>query len=93
MQYRNRSRIIADVLFAVRDSDLDQGAKVHSLIRRCNIPYARLKVLIVTLEGVGLLKEIGQGHSKMYRISQDGTRYLEVWSRFDNFAQSYGLRL
>ena len=93
MQYRNRSRIIAELLLAVRDDNMGNGVKIHPLFRRCNISYTRLKILIATLEGAGLVKEIGAGGSKLYMISQEGARYLEVWSRFDGFAQSYGLKL
>jgi predicted transcriptional regulator len=93
MHYRNRSQIIAEVLLAVRDSNRGQGASIRSLIRRCNVSYTRLKVLLATLEGAGLLNEIRLGRSRVYTVSQEGTMYLEAWSRFEDFSQSYGLKL
>jgi len=93
-QYRTQGRIIADILATARDMNTDgQGVGITTLLRRGNVSYTRMSKLIVDLVGAGLLlQEILEKNSR-YRISDKGVRFLEAYSQFDEFAQSFGLKL
>ncbi len=93
MQYRKQSRIIADVLITVKDLDEGEGVGVTTLLRRCNLSYVRMKPLVSVLVGAGLLRETQKERSRRYGITQNGITFLRAWSEFDDFAQSFGLKL
>ena len=93
MEYRKQTRIIADVLVAVRDLNYGEGVSITTLLRKCNVSYSRMKPLISTLVGAGLLEEMQNEQSVKYLISQNGITFLRAWYRFSDFAQSFGLKL
>lgn len=93
-QYRTQGRIIADILTTARDLNQDgQGVGITTLLRRGNVSYSRMTKLIVELVGAGLLlEEVAEKNSK-YRISDKGIMFLQAYAQFEDFAQSFGLRL
>jgi predicted transcriptional regulator len=93
LEYRKQPRIVADVLTAVRDLNYGEGVSITTLLRKCNVSYSRLKPLISTLVGSGLLEEREKERPVTYLISQNGITFLRAWSSFNDFAQSYGLKL
>ena len=54
---------------------------------------ARMTKLIVELVGAGLLLEETMERACKYRISDKGMMFLQAYVQFEDFAQSYGLRL
>ncbi len=93
-QYRTQGRIIADILLTARDMNQDgQGVGITTLLRHGNVSYARITKLIVELVGAGLLLEETREKSPKYRISDKGIQFLQAYVQFEDFAQSYGLRL
>lgn len=93
-QYRTQGKIIADILTTARDMNQDgQGVGITTLLRRGNVSYTRLTKLIVDLVGAGLLLEETLEKSSKYRISDKGMMFLQQYVQFEDFAQSYGLRL
>ncbi|MEM2338883.1 MAG: DUF4364 family protein, partial [Nitrososphaerales archaeon] len=70
-----------------------EGVGVTTLLRKANLSYSRLMKILKELVKSGLLEEIAQDKSSKYRISEKGLEFLEVYSRFEEFAQSFGLRL
>ena len=93
MEHRKQSRIVADVLVAARDLNHGDGVAITELLRKCNLSYVRAKPLILTLVGAGLLDERGMERSTRYLISETGVTFLRAWSQFNDFAQSFGLKL
>jgi predicted transcriptional regulator len=93
-QYRTQGKIIADTLTTARDMNQD-GASVGitTLLRRGNVSYSRMTKLIVELVGTGLLLEETMEKNSKYRISDKGRMFLQQFVQFEDFAQSYGLRL
>lgn len=92
-RYRTQGRIIADILNIAKDMSADgEGVGITTLLRRGNISYGRMAKLIVELMGAGLLVEESK-ESPRYRLSEKGVKFLEGYSRFQGFVQSYGLRL
>ena len=49
--------------------------------------------LIVELVGAGLLLEETLEKNPKYKISDKGRMFLQQYVQFEDFAQSYGLRL
>ncbi len=89
--YRNQNRIVADVLAAVRDARTEgRDATITVVMRKSNLSYSRLNRLIAQLVGTGLLEE---RESRMFALSQKGMEYLRFYSQFDQFAQSYGVKI
>jgi predicted transcriptional regulator len=93
-QYRTQGKIIADILATARDMNTDgQGVGITTLLRRGNVSYTRMTKLIVDLVGAGLLLEETMERNSKYRISDKGMMFLQQYMQFEDFAQSYGLRL
>lgn len=93
-QYRTQARIIADVLLAARDMNMEgAGVGVTALLRRGNMSYSRMTKLLSELVGSGLLEELSGDKISKYVISTKGIQFLAAYRQFDDFAQSFGLRL
>jgi predicted transcriptional regulator len=93
-QYRTQVRIIADVLSTARDSNVGgAGVGVTTLLRKGNMSYTRMSKLLSELVGSGLLVELNGEKISKYMISDKGIQFLAAYSSFEDFAQSFGLRL
>jgi predicted transcriptional regulator len=93
-QYRTQVRIIADVLSSARDLNTEgQGVGVTALLRKGNMSYTRMSKLLSELVGSGLLLELNADKISKYMISEKGIQFLAAYSSFEDFAQSFGLRL
>ena len=93
-QYRTQGKIIADILTTARDMNQDgEGVGITTLLRRGNVSYSRMTKLIVELVGAGLLLEETLEKNSKYKISDRGRMFLQQFVQFEDFAQSYGLRL
>lgn len=93
-QYRTQVRIIADVLSTARDMNSEgDGVGVTALLRRANMSYGRLSKLLSELVGSGLLVELNGDKISKYIISEKGMQFLVAYHGFEDFAQSFGLRL
>jgi len=93
-QYRTQVRIIADVLSTARDLNTEgNGVGVTTLLRKGNLSYTRMSKLLSELVGSGLLVELNKDKISKYMISEKGIQFLAAYSSFEDFAQSFGLRL
>jgi len=93
-QYRTQVRIIADVLSTARDMNTEgNGVGVTILLRKGNMSYSRMSKLLSELVGSGLLLELNGEKISKYRISEKGIQFLAAYHQFEDFAQSFGLRL
>ncbi len=92
--YRTQVRIIADVLTTAKDMNTEgTGVGVTTLIRKGNMSYTRMTKLLSELVGSGLLLELSGDKISKYMISEKGVQFLAAYSQFEDFAQSFGLRL
>jgi predicted transcriptional regulator len=90
--YRTHVSIIADILFTAKQysyEGYDSGATVTLLIRKANVPHQRLGSIISALKQSGLLHEA----SAKYKISEKGIEFLNAYSEFKDFAETFGLRV
>ena len=94
-QYRTQVRIIADVLSTARDMNTEgSGVGITTLLRKGNVSYTRMAKMLSELVGSGLLEELNNSEKvSKYRISEKGIQFLAAYSSFEDFAQSFGLRL
>ena len=93
-QYRTQGRIIADILTTARDMNTGgEGVGITTLLRKGNVSYARMTKLITDLVGAGLLVALTEEKTAKYKISEKGITFLQAYSQFEDFAQSFGLRL
>ncbi len=92
-QYRNRLRIISDVLSVALNSSGEGGASQSVLMRRSNLSYRGLEQLLSQLLSAGMLIERKDGNGVRYVVSAKGAEYLTHFHQFETFAESYGLRL
>ena len=93
-QYRTQVRIIADVLSTARDMNTEgNGVGVTTLLRKGNMSYSRMTKLLSELVGSGLLLELNGEKISKYMISDRGLQFLAAYQHFEDFAQSFGLRL
>jgi predicted transcriptional regulator len=93
-QYRTQVRIIADVLSTARDMNTEgEGVGITTLLRKGNMSYTRMTKLLSELVGAGLLLQTNSEKISKYTISNKGIEFLGAYSNFENFAQSFGLRL
>jgi predicted transcriptional regulator len=92
-QYRNRLRIISDVLSVALNSSSEGGASPSVLMRRSNLSYRGLEQLLSQLLSAGLLLERKEEGGVRYVVSAKGAEYLAHFHQFETFAESFGLRL
>jgi predicted transcriptional regulator len=87
-------RIIADVLETARDMNTEgSGVGITTLLRKGNMSYSRMTKLLSELVGSGLLLELNSEKISKYKISDRGLQFLAAYGQFEDFAQSFGLRL
>jgi predicted transcriptional regulator len=91
--YRNRLRIISDVLSVALNSSAEGGVSQSVLMRRSNLSYRGLEQLLSQLLSAGLLLEKKENSGVRYVVSAKGADYLAHYHQFESFAESYGLRL
>jgi predicted transcriptional regulator len=90
--YRTHVSIIADILSTAKQysyEGYDDGASVTHLIRKANVPHQRLSGMVSLLTQSGLLYE----DSTKYRISDKGIQFLNAYTEFKGFAESFGLKV
>ncbi|MDA4116351.1 MAG: hypothetical protein OK442_07335 [Thaumarchaeota archaeon] len=92
-QYRNRLRIISDVLSVALNSSDEGGISQSVLMRRSNLSYRGLEQLLSQLLSAGMLLEKKEGSGVRYVVSAKGAEYLAHYHQFKAFAESYGLLL
>jgi predicted transcriptional regulator len=55
--------------------------------------YGRISKLLSELVGSGLLEELNGDKTSKYIITAKGMQFLVAYQSFEDFAQSFGLRL
>jgi predicted transcriptional regulator len=85
--------IINDILKAVKDEDLNGGARISALLRKANLPYNRFAEITEKMTKNGLLEVIPQERGAIYRLTPKGQEFLETLQKFGEFAKAFGLRL
>ncbi|MEM2759839.1 MAG: winged helix-turn-helix domain-containing protein [Nitrososphaerales archaeon] len=91
--YRSHFQIIADILNTARDyNDGGNGVSITLLIRKANVSYGRITKILTRLIDAGLLQQIPEDKACRYKISEKGIEFLQAYTRFHEFVESFGLR-
>jgi len=82
-QYRNRLRIISDVLSVALNSSSEGGVSPSVLMRRSNLSYRGLEQLLSQLLSAGMLLERKEERGVKYVVSAKGSEYLAQFRQFE----------
>jgi predicted transcriptional regulator len=91
MKNRTYIKIMANVLEATGMEP--SGVGVSRLIRAANLSYGRLLQLLRDLVKGGLVETVSHQGITRYRITPAGERFLTEYKKFEELAESFGLRL
>ena len=92
MTNRKSMQIVVDLLKATEQSG-QEGIKTTHLLSKANLPHSRLVKFIENLTGSGLINKIEFDGKNTFVITQKGRNYLESYSKFSDFAESFGLEI
>ena len=90
--YRNSTQIICDLLTVTQDSG-QNGIAVTSLCQKGNLSHSRLRNFLSRLTGSGLVNKIEYDGKNTFVITQKGRLFLEEYTKFHEFAGSFGLEM
>ena len=90
--YRHHQQILADVLLITQDANRN-GVGVTKLCTKSNISHGRLRSLLATLTGSGLVNNIQYDGKNTFVITEKGRLFLEEYKKFHDFAEAYGLEI
>ena len=90
--YRHHQQILADVLLITQDVNRN-GIAVTKLCTKSNISHGRLRSLLATLTGSGLVNQIKFDGRNTFVITEKGSQYLEQYKKFSEIAESMGLEM
>ena len=90
--YRHHQQILADVLLITQDSNRN-GIFITKLCTKSNISHGRLRSLLTTLTGSGLVNQIKFDGKNTFVITEKGSQYLEQYKKFSEIAESMGLEM
>ena len=90
--YRHHQQILADVLLITQDANRN-GCAITKLCTKSNISHGRLRSLLTTLTGSGLVNQIKFDGKNTFVITEKGSQYLEQYKKFSEIAESMGLEM
>ena len=90
--YRNSPKIVCDLL-TVTDNSGQSGIAVTSLCQKGNLSHSRLQQFLARLTGSGLVNKIEYDGKNVFVITPKGKLFLEEYTKFHEFAGSFGLEM
>lgn len=88
-EYRSRSRILLDLLRAVKR---DPGIGVSGLMSRVNVSSERLDGYLEEVVGRGLV-QVRPGARRAFELTDAGQRVLTELNRLERFMADFGMAL
>lgn len=86
---RTKLQIIRDILSVIKDRN--KRIKPTHILYKSNLSYAMMEQYLNELIANGMIKEIKNGKSKSYEITEKGINYLAQYAMVQNFTESFGL--
>ena len=90
--YRSHQQIVSDVLTITQDANRS-GIAITVLCQKANQSHSRLRNLLTTLIGSGLVNKIEYDGKNTFVITEKGRVFLEEYTKFHEFAGAYGLEM
>ena len=91
-KYRNSTQITCDLLTVTQDSG-QNGIAVTALCQKGNLSHSRLGNFLSRLTGSGLVNQIEYDGKNTFVITEKGRLFLEEYTKFHEFAGSFGLEM
>jgi predicted transcriptional regulator len=91
-QYRNRGRIISEILCALRAQSSGRANTAANLMRRCNISYQGLERLLSELVSAKMVLHVQDRIRSGYVLTEKGLEYLKRYQEFERFTDTFGLQ-
>jgi predicted transcriptional regulator len=88
--YRSKSKLVLDVLRAVRD---EGEAQTNRVLLRANLSYARLQGQVADLEEKGWIARTPQAGRKAWTLTPEGARILGTLEKVEDLMRDFGLPL
>ena len=90
--YRNSTQIVCDLLTVTQDSG-QCGIAVTPLCQKGNLSHSRLQNFLSRLTSSGLVNQIEYDGKNTFVITKKGRLFLEEYTKFHEFAGSFGLEM
>ena len=90
--YRHTPQIFYEVLIVTQNSGHD-GISVTKLCHKSNLAHGRLQTFIKRLTSSGLVNQIEYDGKNTFVITEKGRLFLEEYTKFHEFAGSFGLEM
>ncbi len=88
--YRSKSRLVLDVLRAVKDEGTAQTTR---LLLLANLSHPRLQEHLKDLVGKGWIVEVDSEGRKAWQVTEEGQRVIRELQRIEDAMQDFGLAL
>ena len=89
---RSSTQIICDVLVATKECG-QEGIRTTTLLSKANLSHSRLEKFVSNLTGAGLVNKIEYDGKNTFVITEKGRLFLEEYTKFHEFAGSFGLEM
>ena len=90
--YRSHQQIVSDVLTITQDANRS-GIAITVLCQKANQSHSRLRNLLTTLIGSGLVNKIEYDGRNVFVITEKGRMFLTEYKKFNEFASDFGLEM
>ena len=90
--YRSHQQIVGDVLTITQDANRS-GIAITVLCQKANQSHSRLRNLLTKLTSSGLVNKIEYDGKNVFVITPKGKLFLEEYTKFHEFAGSFGLEM
>ena len=90
--YRTHQQIVSDVLTITQDANRS-GIQITVLCQKANQSHSRLRNLLTKLTSSGLVNKIEYNGKNTFVITEKGKLFLEEYTKFHEFAESFGLEM
>ena len=90
--YRNSTQITCDLLVATKECG-QEGIRITTLLSKANLSHSRLEKFVSNLTGAGLVNKIEYDGKNTFVITEKGRLFLEEYTKFHEFAGSFGLEM
>lgn len=88
--YRSRSRLVLDLLRAIRD---EGDAYTTRLLLLANLTHSRLQTHVAEMQASGWIEPWTENERKGWRLTDEGRRVLAGLETVERTMQDFGLRL
>ena len=90
--YRNSTQIMCDLLVATKQCG-QEGIRTTTLLSKANLSHSRLEKFVSNLTGACLVNKIEYDGKNTFVITEKGRLFLEEYTKFHEFAESFGLEM